>query len=100
MNKLLITALSAMVATLSCSIARGESLLLANVAHGKSLALPVRGLTMADVERRHGAPLQKLATVGGGSAKQPPINRWRYAGYTVVFERDRVIHSVADATPR
>ena len=57
---------------------------------------PVRGLSMAQVERRFGAPLDKMPTVGGGAPRQPPINRWRYQGFTVYFERDRVIHSVRD----
>jgi len=58
--------------------------------------VPVRGLSMSDVERRFGAPQDKLPTVGGGKPQHPPINRWRYQGYTVYFERDRVIHSVRD----
>ncbi len=72
-----------------------DSLLIENATRGHSLAAPTRGLSMAQVERRYGSPLQKLPTVGGSSARQPPINRWRYADYTVVFERNRVIHSVA-----
>ena len=58
--------------------------------------VPVRGLSMAQVESRFGAPLDKLPTVGGGAPRQPPINRWRYNGFTVYFERNRVIHSVRD----
>lgn len=58
--------------------------------------LPGRGLSMAEVERRWGAPLEKLPTAGGDAPRHPPINRWRYRGYTVYFERNRVIHSVAD----
>ena len=75
--------------------ASADSLLIENTMRGKSLAAPTRGLSMAQVERRYGSPVQKMPTVGGGSAQQPPINRWRYANYTVVFERNRVIHSVA-----
>ncbi|MGA9343172.1 MAG: hypothetical protein WBV61_12675 [Rhodanobacteraceae bacterium] len=56
--------------------------------------MPTRGLTMAQVERRYGVPLEKLPTAGGDAPKHPPINRWRYAGYTVYFERNIVIHSV------
>ncbi len=58
--------------------------------------VPERGLSMGQVESRYGAPLDKLPTVGGGAPRQPPINRWRYNGFTVYFERDRVIHSVRD----
>lgn len=57
---------------------------------------PTRGLSMAQVERRYGAPVEKLPSAGGGKPRQPTINRWRYQGYTVYFERDRVIHSVRD----
>lgn len=59
--------------------------------------MPGRGLSMAQVERRYGAPLEKLPTAGGDAPRHPPINRWRYQGYTVYFERNRVIHSVRDA---
>ena len=51
---------------------------------------PKRGSTMAEVEKRFGAPVEKHATVG-----QPPITRWDYAGFSVFFEHDRVIHAVA-----
>jgi hypothetical protein len=51
---------------------------------------PKRGSTMTDVEKHFGAPAEKHATVG-----QPPITRWDYAGFSVFFEHDRVIHSVA-----
>lgn len=58
--------------------------------------LPSRGMSMAQVERRYGAPLSKLAPAGGDTPRHPTINRWRYAGYTVYFERNRVLHSVLD----
>ncbi|MBN8726337.1 MAG: hypothetical protein J0H15_01355 [Xanthomonadales bacterium] len=60
-------------------------------------ALPSRGLSMAQVEQRFGTPVEKLPTAGGDAPRHPPINRWRYAGFTVYFERNRVIHSVPDA---
>ena len=50
---------------------------------------PRRGSTMSDVEKRFGAPVTRHATVG-----QPPITRWDYNGFAVVFEKDRVIDSV------
>lgn len=58
--------------------------------------LPARGMTMAQVERRFGAPTEKLPSAGGDAPRHPTINRWRYAGYTVYFERNRVIHTVID----
>lgn len=65
--------------------------------------VPTRGMSMAQVERRYGAPLAKLPAAGGDTPRHPTINRWRYNGYTVYFERSRVIHSVPDSatvTPR
>ena len=68
-----------------------------NAVRSSASDLPRRGLTMAQVEKRYGAPVEKLPTRGGDAPRHPPINRWRYNGYTVYFERNRVIHSVLDA---
>ena len=51
---------------------------------------PKRGITMSQVEERFGAPVSKHPTVGA-----PPITRWDYNGFSVFFERDRVIDAVA-----
>jgi hypothetical protein len=56
--------------------------------------LPKRGLTMNEVEKQFGAPVTRHPTVGGGSPHQPPITRWDYNGFSVIFERDRVVDSV------
>jgi hypothetical protein len=53
------------------------------------IATPRRGTTMSDVEKHFGAPSDKHPTVG-----QPPITRWDYNGFAVVFEGDRVVDSV------
>ena len=58
------------------------------------LQRPKRGLTMDDVEKRFGAPVNRHPTVGGASAQQPPITRWDYNGFSVVFEGNRVVDSV------
>jgi hypothetical protein len=50
---------------------------------------PPRGSTMADVERNFGAPIVKRDSVGN-----PPITKWEYANFVVVFEHDRVLHAV------
>ena len=55
---------------------------------------PKRGLTMDEVEKQFGTPANRHAAVGGSSQQQPPITRWDYSGFSVVFERDRVIDSV------
>jgi len=57
--------------------------------------VPKRGLTMGEVEKKFGAPTSRHPTVGGGSAHQPPITRWDYNGFSVFFEHNRVIDSVA-----
>jgi len=50
---------------------------------------PKRSETMAEVKKRYGDPLSVFPTVG-----DPPITRWQYEKFTVVFENDKVIHSV------
>lgn len=50
---------------------------------------PRRGMRMNDVEARFGAPESRTPAVG-----EPPISRWEYAGFTVYFERDIVLHAV------
>ena len=51
---------------------------------------PGPGMTMQAVEAQFGAPAQKRGTVG-----KPPITRWDYAGFSVYFEFDRVVHAVS-----
>lgn len=53
---------------------------------------PQRGSTMAAVEARFGAPANKSATVGN-----PPITKWFYPNFVVVFENDKVLHAVVIA---
>lgn len=69
----------------------GDNLL---VQQEQGMNLPAKGMSMAEVERRFGAPTSKLDARGGGKPKQPVINRWMYPGYIVYFERSRVIHTV------
>ena len=54
-----------------------------------NIAAPSRGMPMKSVEERFGAPATRHNAVG-----QPPISRWDYAGFSVYFEFDRVIHAV------
>lgn len=58
------------------------------------IEVPGRGLSMAQVESKYGAPRARHAAVG-----DPPITRWDYDGFSVYFERDHVIHSVVPASP-
>ena len=63
------------------------------------MVLPERGQTMASVERSFGSPVKRRGPVGGDSEFQPPITRWDYRGFYVVFERDRVIDAVIPDAP-
>ena len=51
---------------------------------------PAAGALMKTVEKQFGAPANRHPTVG-----KPPITLGDYPGFSVFFEGDRVIHSVA-----
>jgi len=50
---------------------------------------PQRGSSMAAVEAKFGAPSNKSSAVGN-----PPITKWFYPTFVVVFEHDKVLHAV------
>ena len=50
---------------------------------------PQRGSTMGAVEQKFGAPANKSSPVGN-----PPITKWFYPNFVVVFENDKVLHAV------
>lgn len=54
------------------------------------LQLPERGQTMEQVEQQHGSP-----TSQDGPTGNPPITTWHYEKFSVYFEGNYVIHSVA-----
>lgn len=72
----------------------GDTLLIERV-NKPAHATPVRGASMAQVQQRFGAPLERLDARGGQKRQWPTINRWRYADFIVYFERDKVIDVVA-----
>lgn len=74
--------------------AHADNLLIHRVQQEKGMHLPARGMTMAQVEQRYGAPQRKLSPRGGDTKKHPVINRWEYASFIVYFEHGHVIHSV------
>ena len=53
---------------------------------------PIRGSTMSAVEQKFGAPANKSGPVGN-----PPITKWFYPNFVVVFENDKVLHAVVVA---
>jgi len=56
-------------------------------------SMPTRGMTMSRVEAAFGAPVDRIGPVG-----RPPITRWDYPGYSVFFEHEHVLHTVAHPT--
>lgn len=62
-------------------------------------SLPQRDQTMADVRKAFGKPLKTHPTVGGHAPRRPPITRWDYPGFSVVFERNKVINTVVPGDP-
>lgn len=50
--------------------------------------LPQRGATQQHIQEKFGSPDVQNPAVG-----DPPITRWLYPDFTVVFEYDRVIHA-------
>ncbi|RMH14991.1 MAG: hypothetical protein D6698_11835 [Gammaproteobacteria bacterium] len=53
--------------------------------------MPKRGMSMAEVEKAFGKPERKVGPVG-----KPPITRWFYPEFKVVFESHYVIQAVAN----
>ena len=52
--------------------------------------LPLKGTLKAKVSNQFGQPDNKEGPVG-----QPPITRWQYDNFSVVFEYDHVVHAYA-----
>lgn len=67
----------------------GDILLIEKVRASMARDLPRNGLSMTEVERRFGAPLERRPAVG-----EPPITRWVFEDYSVFFEHQLVIESV------
>ena len=76
--------------------ARADVLIIEKLEAAK-IEMPMRGATMERVRQLFGAPESVSGPVG-----DPPITRWNYGNFVVVFEHNRVIHSVAkhDQPPR
>ena len=64
-----------------------------------TMTLPAKGTTMGDVKKKYGEPRDKKPAVGGDTPKHPPITRWDYDGFVVIFEKDRVIDAVVPGAP-
>ena len=77
--------------------AQGDTLLIERVQE-KPANLPSRGMSMAQVEARYGAPADRLEPRGGQKQTWPTIHRWAYPAFTVYFERSKVIDVVVNKT--
>jgi hypothetical protein len=86
-------ALLAAALALLPSPAQADVLLVERV--DKAAAVP-RGISMDQVLARYGEPAERVAPVGGDRPQHPPITRWVYGDFTVYFEHDKVIDSVAN----
>jgi len=94
MSRVLIS-LSAAALLGMAGAASADVLLVDRVQQENQMAMPSRGMSMAQVEARFGAPSQKLDARGGQKRQWPTINRWVYPGFVVYFEKNRVIDAVA-----
>lgn len=83
-----------LLALLLVPAASAQTLLIERVQEEARAQLPARGMTMAEVEARFGAPAQRLDPRGGQKRQWPTIHRWVYPAFTVYFERNRVIDAV------
>jgi hypothetical protein len=75
-----------------------ETLLIERVQEEPGASMPGRGMTMAQVEARYGAPTERLDPRGGQKRQWPTINRWSYPAFTVYFEKTKVVDAVANKT--
>ncbi|HVI60217.1 MAG TPA: hypothetical protein VM619_15265 [Luteimonas sp.] len=76
--------------------ASAETLLVERVQQENKAAMPARGMSMAQVEARFGAPAERMDPRGGQKRQWPTINRWVYPGFVVYFEKNHVIDAVAN----
>lgn len=86
---------AAALAIVFSGAAHAETLLIDRVRQ-EAGAMPSRGMRAADVEKRFGAPADRLQPAGGQKRQWPTIQRWQYPMFTVYFERGRVIDAVAN----
>jgi hypothetical protein len=84
--------LTVLLSVAGLAVAQADTLLIQSVqqAEASRSDRPASGLTKEQVEARFGSPTRMVAAVG-----DPPISRWEYPTFTVYFEHERVIHSVA-----
>jgi hypothetical protein len=80
---------------LAAAPATADTLLIER-AQSAAIPMPERGMTMQQVLAKFGEPASRLEPRGGQKRQWPVIHRWVYPGFTVYFERDRVIDAVVN----
>ena len=76
------------------SQSNAQTLLVDRTLAERAVSEPTRGMTMAQVQARYGAPQSKLEPRGGQKRQWPTINRWEYPNFIVYFEKTKVIDVV------
>jgi len=74
--------------------ANAETLAIPEQTKPFEVTLPGRGMTMTEVLGKFGDPVSKDPEVG-----EPPISRWYYNNFVVVFEYQYVIHALIPKKP-
>ncbi|ROS00292.1 hypothetical protein EDC56_2938 [Sinobacterium caligoides] len=75
---------------LLCGAPHADNIIIPIASQGtENEQLPVRAMSNTDVLRLYGKPNSQSPATG-----TPPITRWDYDTFTVVFEYDHVVHSV------
>ena len=95
MRKTVHSAIALACVGMALATAQAQDLQMTSTQAASRAGVPPRGLTMAQVEQRYGAPADRLAAVG-----QPPITRWVYPSFVVFFEGNIVIHAVASSAAK
>ena len=94
MDRTIRSLLLAFCVAVSGTASAGDTLLIQRVQEEPG-NLPTRGMSMAQVEAKFGAPGERLEPRGGQRRDWPAINRWVYPDFVVYFEKNKVIDVVA-----
>ena len=100
MNRIRSTLLGLALALPIALPASADVLLVDTLPASASTSTPVGGVSMQQVRQQFGNPVTEHPAVSvSGGPSQPPITRWDYERFYVVFERDRVINAVQPDRP-
>jgi hypothetical protein len=90
---------------IACTTAQADVLVLheaspaAEVSQPAPDTMPSKGDSMRTVLKGFGEPKTRHKPAGGDTRRNPAITRWDYAGFSVFFERNKVIDSVIPGQP-